>query len=113
MHVPGAPEATATTLAAFAGVNVLLMYCLVKGRLPDLKRMVVRLVFTVLVICLCSLLVRANADRADSCLPGVGDSRGRHADSFECRKANAQRPKLLLPEFLGATFHNPLPALTN
>jgi hypothetical protein len=57
MDILRAPEAAAA-LVAFVCVGVLLLYCLVSGRLPDAKEMSLRLVFTILLFCVCSVLAR-------------------------------------------------------
>jgi hypothetical protein len=106
------PEAAAA-LAAFVMVGFLLLFCLAKGFLPERQQLVVWFLLTALLFCLCSVLVRHNVRRADSCLLCAGDSGALHTDPFKSGKANAQRPKLLLPEFLGAAFYNPPPPIAN
>ena len=66
MAVLEVPEAAAA-LAAFVVVSHLLLYCLLKGFLPELRQMIVGFMLTALLFGLCSVLVR------DSCLLCVRD----------------------------------------
>jgi len=68
MDILKAPEAAAA-LAAFVVVSFLLLFCLLKGFLPELRQMIVGFMLTALLFCLCSVLV------SDSCLLCGGDAR--------------------------------------
>jgi hypothetical protein len=68
-------------LAAFVMVAFLLLFCLAKGFLPERQQLIVWFLLTALLFCLCSVLVRDNARRADSCLLCAGDGWGHAAGS--------------------------------
>ena len=70
----------AAALAAFVGVSFLLLFCLLKGFLPELRQMIVGFMLTALLFCLCSVL------DPDSCLLCAGDARGYVAGSSRVAK---------------------------